>query len=342
MIANWMVSLISTIAALVFVPANARADLYLDLGNFLPTGINNEGQIVGLSTPEQNPSGGLRSQILVRNADGTTQILGTGLDLGTTQGSIPGFLGAGINNRGEVVWNTSQGAVIREPDGSVNTITKRVANSFITGINDSDKIVGFVSGFQQMCLFGSNCSFVSDLDGNNATFFQLALETKAFAINDNGQTTGTTHNSELGFERNADGSSELFKYACSIGLSCSPSFQDIGLGINSLGQIAGAEGAYILCSAFPGYCPPGVTFLPAQGFVMQPDGSFTIFNYPGASKTILTGIDDKGDVVGQYFMADGSSGGFFVATVPEPSGVILLGSMLVAVGVSIRRKRLCF
>ena len=50
---------------------------------------------------------------------------------------------------------------------------------------------------------------------------------------------------------------------------------------------------------------------------MQPDGSFTVFNYPGASETILTGINNKGDLVGQYFMPDGSSGGFFIPGVPQ-------------------------
>jgi hypothetical protein len=303
---RWLSLTLSATAALVCAPSNAIASLYIDLGNFLPTGINNKGQIVGFSGS---------GQILVRDSDGTTQVVGTGEVLGTTQGSIPGVLGAGINDHGEVVWNTSQGAVIRQPDGTVNPITMPVGNSRVTGINDSDKIVGFAFGIQPLCgPFQFNCSFVADVNGGNATFFQLALETFAFAINDNEQTTGTTHNTELAFERDADGASKLFKY-CSTLFSCNLTFQDIGLAINNWGQIAGAEGASILCSAFPGYCPPGVVFSPAQGFVMDSDGSFTIFNYPGASRTILTGINDDGDLVGQYFMTDGSRGGFFITAV---------------------------
>jgi hypothetical protein len=316
MVTNLRLSLaFSAFAALLFVASNAFADVALDLGNFFPTGINDEGQIVGFSGPFGSPS-----QVVVRNADGSTQLVGTGLSLGTTQGSIPGELGAGINNLGEVVWNTSQGPVIRQPDGSVNTITTPVGGSFVTGINDSDMIVGFAERVPPpLCgpLFFSNCSFVADLNGNNPSFFQLSLETFAYAINDHGQTTGTTHNSEYAFERNADGTSNLFKYSCFALANCALVFQDIGLGINNHGQIVGAEGAGILCSAFPGYCPPHVMFLPAQGYVMQPDGSFTVFNYPGASETILTGINNKGDLVGQYFMPDGSSGGFFIPGVPQ-------------------------
>ena len=45
---------------------------------------------------------------------------------------------------------------------------------------------------------------------------------------------------------------------------------------------------------------------------------------PGASETDAFGINDAGQIVGFYIDSGGDHG--FLATVPEPSGLVLLGT----------------
>ena len=75
---------------------------------------------------------------------------------------------------------------------------------------------------------------------------------------------------------------------------------------------------------------------PINGFLWE-NGVSTTFNYPGASSTVLADINDNGLIFGAAVDASGTF--LFVATpdpVPEPTSVVLLGSLLLIVAGSCR------
>ena len=55
--------------------------------------------------------------------------------------------------------------------------------------------------------------------------------------------------------------------------------------------------------------------------------TFTSIDLPGAGSTFPTGINAGGQIVGLYLDATGNHG--FLATAPEPSSLLLIGSGLV-------------
>jgi uncharacterized membrane protein len=311
------------------VPATADMMFSFQLIDGDPTGINDSGQVVGVNATGCNG-------VFLLNSGGFTQCLGTfaqALTSSTTQ-ALVGFApyGIGINNRGEIVGN----GVVREPDGSFSTFSAP-SSSIITGINDSDQVVG--TEYAQCAGFGLPpvCGLVGDLNGNFTSFF-AQFETVATGINDLGQTVGTTHNTEYGWVRDPDGTITFFKYSCSLSPLnlCGLSSEDVAYGINNLGQIVGSEGLDVNCTFVSGVCP-AIGYPPANGYIRQPDGSFTVVDYPGALRTALTGINDQGQVVG-YFEGPNGSGGFIASPVPEPASAFLLGTVLVAIGWTISRR----
>lgn len=58
-----------------------------------------------------------------------------------------------------------------------------------------------------------------------------------------------------------------------------------------------------------------------------------LFDYPGALQTLFTGINDHGQFIGQH---DGI--GFLATTVPEPSSLAFLLTLIVCLAVIARRK----
>jgi len=89
-------------------------------------------------------------------------------------------------------------------------------------------------------------------------------------------------------------------------------------GINAHGEIVGIYN----------YLPPGASSVASQSFVLD-HGTFSLFpNFPGAAGTEVRGINDRGQIVGDW--GDGRMSHGFVATpVPEPSSLFLLGLSIV-------------
>jgi hypothetical protein len=65
----------------------------------------------------------------------------------------------------------------------------------------------------------------------------------------------------------------------------------------------------------------------SHGF-LDSGGRFTPIKVPGATDTEVSGINAGGQIVGTYLNATGSSHGY-LATAPEPSSLLLIGSGLV-------------
>jgi hypothetical protein len=115
--------------------------------------------------------------------------------------------------------------------------------------------------------------------------FPGQLDTRAFATNDLSTMVGsyTTEAAEVGFIRTRESATRI-----DIDSVVYPGANIVRtrlLGINNAGQIVGCYHT----SGVPGDC--------SFGFLLDA-GVFTPINYPGASITVPTGINDAGDIVG--------------------------------------------
>ena len=205
----------------------------------------------------------------------------------------------------------------------------------VSGISSAGQVVGNyrIGG-------GSWIGFSYDGTSFSAFNYPGALGTYANDINNTGQI--------VGFYVDSHYSSHSFLYS---GGSFSPidypgaTITNV-TGINDNGQIIG-NCFYGTCSNYgQGFLYDGTTFTSSVlgGFNISNDGkiagtdntgaflyaggTYSYLNYPGALNTYAYGVNDSGQVVGEYY------GG----PVPEPSGIALLGSGALCMLGVIRRK----
>ena len=281
----------------IISPARADSFSYTALPG-VPFGINNSGQIVGIGA----------GQVFLRNPDGSVHwfdlhpaLAGSGYI-----GGWPAIGGVAINNLGQMAWSDGEDqGFLRDPDGTIHSFTLPEGTS-ITGINDFGLVAGTSISSDTCPQYV--CGIVGDMNGNFIAF-NVQFETFVYGINNLGQVVGLTHNIETGFVRNPDGC-----IVYDIG-----GFPKLGgaYGINNAGEIVGA------------LAPDGLLTSPAIDGVL----AGALFDYPGAVQTLLTGINDNGEFIGQH---DGI--GFLATPVPEPPTLVLLVTILVGLSIFAQRK----
>jgi hypothetical protein len=146
----------------------------------------------------------------------------------------------------------------------------------VGGVNNIGQIVGGFAGAG-----GRNTGYIRNPHGSFVTFSgPSGFDTYAEGINDLGQVI--LHTSSSGppqnFLRSADGLTYLPINSAYPG--------DLYLeGLNNLGQIVGMLQT------------PGI---PVLGYLLNSDGSASVFQYPGASNTFAVGINNLGVIAGWY------------------------------------------
>ncbi len=259
---------------------------------------------------------------------------------------------SGINDQGTVVGSYliglhfAMGGGFLYKDGSLSTLDLPPYAVTPTGINNSDQIVGYYDvGRRTLSTFlyqngtytyfnypgvaPDTTTFVAI--ANNGTIlgrYPSGLQSGFFLLN-NGSYAPLPTPPDAGYTALNDSGELVGAYSPNEYTSQAALFRN---GHMQLLQVP-IDAANIYASAINDegdIVGSGDTGESATGFFLR-DGKYSILSFPGASYTVPTGINNKDQIAGWYVLA--SSGSFeirsFVATpVPEPSTLVLLGTML--------------
>jgi len=175
-------------------------------------------------------------------------------------------------------------------------------NAIAVGINDSNQIVGAFgnSAGNFGYLYSGGTYTTISVPGAYQSFpsqFYSGTGTVASGINDNGVVVGS-------WDPSATAANEGYTYNSNTGQFTNTSISDGGAytlpyGINDSGEISGNVDTF----------PSGQRVI--TGFIDN-GGVFTSISYPGASSTIVQGINDSGAVVGWYTLGGVTTGFIYI------------------------------
>jgi hypothetical protein len=276
-----------------------------------------------------------------------------------TDGSIstfnaPGNEGTfvlGIDSAAQIAVQTDEDAFVYQNGGFKIVSPPQSTQTVIQGINNSGQLVGYYylgdgggsSGFTEQG------GIYTEINVPGASF------TNPTAISGSGVIAGTYDLSSGVMDGFVDAGGTFGTFS----LPGSPIYVDV-IGVSNSGEVVGTylttddvisgfiydKGTLELLSD---YLPKAVNgsgeivgTYGAESFVLD-NGTLAMFSAPGAGVTIITGIDDAGDVAGIY--TNGGPWYGFYATpegapqpVGEPTTITLLCSGIVAIGAARRRR----
>jgi uncharacterized membrane protein len=293
-------------------------------------GINNLGQIVG------DASWGGVTQGFVLQGKSVTQLAGPAGALGA--------FAADASENGYVVGNywsstttdPSTGDTLPGPNSAFvyNSATASYSTFNIPGASDmSTRGVSpdgrFVSGFfyddsgMHGFVYDTTGALPMQVVGGPSYVIPQGINSAGTMVGSERVDDGTGHRIKVGFTYDVlTGARTNYSFAGYVGTN----FRDIA----SDGTIAG----WLATDQID----PSSGMQQMLGFVGTP-ASFQVLQFPGAWSTAIEGINDKGWLVGNYTMADGTSGAFLATPVPEPATAALaLGGLLGLVGLRRRQQ----
>ncbi len=296
-------------------------------------GIANNGTVVGFTTNDNVAFSNFTANPL-------TSTTATSLNIGGSTAAMA----FGVNSAGTVVGTDGNGNAFSLAGGTLNTFIPNGGTSALAfGINDHGVIVG-----QYTAAGGASTpGFIQA--GNTVTTVNAPSGTSVDVVNAQGINN---HGELVGFYVGNDGNQHGF--IANAGSASNGSLSGTAVADPTIPPISGEPGATFVFSQILGINDSGL----AVGYYQDSTGSqhgylynantgqYSFLDDPnaafnnGVEITQITGINDSGEITGFYSDANGVFHGF-VASVPEPSSVALLGiglTTLMSMGY-VRRQR---
>ena len=280
-------------------PAQAASYTFTSLNNYpgasstVPTGINDNGQIVGFYAV----SGGSGGSFLYSNSTYTS----VNIQGATNTNGYYYVEASGINNAGLIVgtyYNGSYCGFVYN-SSSYSYISLPGTDVFAQGINDSGEVVGTIGQSVGFLLIGSAYTYFSPPN---------AATSAALGINHQGEIVGEYWDKNSNYLQHYQ-YGFLYNNGAYTSLSYPGALWTSAFGINSSGQIVGQY------SLNPYNDPTRQGDSNLHGFLYY-NGTFTSIDAPNAVSTQPYGINDQGQIVG-YCVDDMGPHGFVASPYEE-------------------------
>jgi len=291
-------------------------------------GIANNGTVVGFDILNNGNLSNFTTNPLISTTANALNINGS-----TTAMAL------GVNSAGTVVGTDGNGNAFTLSGGTVNTFIPTGGTSATAfGINDQGTIVG------QFVTSAATPGFIQTAPNTYITINAPSgpNTVNAQGINNNGLV--------VGFYLGTDG--QVHGFMANQSNAVSGTLTGTAIADPTIPPVAGEPGATFVFSQVLGINDQGIVVgyygdstTSQHGFLYDTHtGKYTFlddpnasFNSNGVEVTQITGINDAGEITGFYSDANGVFHGF-IATVPEPGSVLLLGIGLAASVIIVRSR----